>query len=428
MSVQELMRALLDEKGKLVAKQRELHTALEATGEWKAEDEAEWVAISREIDEKTRRFDQLKQMQEIEKENAAQREAFVKMIGADPVDKAKEDLNARVRSFMRASLPGSLEYAPKAIDVSISDTYGVMTDGRSVMREYHTLTKGVTTAGGYLVPQDFSRTLMIHLVNMAAVRQTNARVLRTSNGQALPVPKTTSYGASAIATEGTALAASDPAFGQVSLGAFKYGQIIQLSRELVEDEAVDIVGFLAENAGRTVGLANGADLVVGGGSTAPQGAAVSPVQGIGGNIANAAALSADNLIDLFHGINGPYRANGYWLMNDLTLAQVRKFKDTTNQYLWQPGLTAGEPDSLLGRPIVTDPNVLRAGAGAALVLFGDFSLFYTIRDVDGIRFERSDDYAFGNDLISFRVIFRSDAKQILNDTTNSAVKAIILTA
>jgi len=420
------MRTLLDEKGKLVAKQRELHTSLEATGEWPAESEAEWVAISREIDEKSRRFDQLKQMQEIEKENAAQREAFVKMIGTG--DAPKQDLDARIRSFMRASLPGSLEYAPKAIDVKMSDTFGVQTNGREMVREYHTLSKLTNAAGGYLVPSDFSRTLMVHLVNMAAVRQTNARVLRTSNGQSLPVPKTTSYGASAIATEGAALAASDPAFGQVTLGAFKYGQIIQLSRELVEDEAVDIVGFLAENAGRTVGLANGADLVVGGGSTAPQGAAVSPVQGIGANIANAAALAADNLIDLFHGINGPYRANGYWLMNDLTLAQVRKFKDTTNQYLWQPGLQAGEPDSLLGRPIVTDPNVLRAGAGAALVLFGDFSLFYTIRDVDGIRFERSDDYAFGNDLISFRVIFRSDAKQILNDTTNSAVKAIILTA
>ncbi len=119
MSVQELMRTLLDEKGKLVAKQRELHTSLEATGEWKAEDEAEWVAISREIDEKTRRFDQLKQMQEIEKENAAQREAFVKMIGTG--DAPKQDLDARIRSFMRASLPGSLEYAPKAIDVKMSE-------------------------------------------------------------------------------------------------------------------------------------------------------------------------------------------------------------------------------------------------------------------------------------------------------------------
>jgi HK97 family phage major capsid protein len=325
---------------------------------------------------------------------------------------------------MRAGLPGADQWAPKAIEVKLPPAPG---------RERFDLTKGTATKGAELIPTSFSAELMRHLIFFAQVRQTRSRVLRTSGGENLLVPKTTAYGSAAIVAEAGAIGESDQTFGQITLSSFKYANLVQLSRELVEDEAIDITGELARVAGLQVGTANGAHLVTGTGSGQPQGVANTPVTGFTfANYAaftgNASNISTDGLIDLFHSVNPGYRTNGEWLMRDQSLAAVRKFKDTTGQFIWQPGLTEGAPDRLLGRPVITDPTMPISGAGAAIILFGDFNLFYTIRDVDGVRFERSDDFAFANDLITYRVILRTDAKQVLNDTSNSAVKAAIITA
>jgi HK97 family phage major capsid protein len=106
-------------------------------------------------------------------------------------------------------------------------------------------------------------------------------------------------------------------------------------------------------------------------------------------------------------VTEPYAKNGEWLMRRATVGKVRKVKDSNGQYLWQPALTAGEPDTLLGRPIVQDPNVPAAGTSATSVAFGDFSA-YKIRDVGSLRFERSDEFAFQNDLVTYRAIIRTD--------------------
>ena len=105
----------------------------------------------------------------------------------------------------------------------------------------------------------------------------------------------------------------------------------------------------------------------------------------------------------------PYRNSQScsWLMKDSTLAAVRKLKDTTNQYLWQPSVQVGVPDTLLGKPVVTDPNVAAVALSAKSVAFGDFSAYF-VRQVNGVRFERSDDYAFNTDLVTFRALLRGD--------------------
>ena len=191
---------------------------------------------------------------------------------------------------------------------------------------------------------------------------------------------------------------------------------------------MDITGYLAQSAGLAVGLGNGAHLVTGTGTAQPQGIANAGVAGVTGAVGTTVKFDlntppgADGLIDLYHSLNSGYRANGEWIMNDLTAAYIRKLKDSTGQYVWQSGMSAGQPDRLFGRPVLLDPNMAAMGANALSVGFGDFNLYYIIRDVGEVRFERSDDFAFGNDLVSFRVIFRTDAKQLINDSTNSAVK------
>jgi len=81
-------------------------------------------------------------------------------------------------------------------------------------------------------------------------------------------------------------------------------------------------------------------------------------------------------------------------------------------YLWQPGLVKGAPDTLLGRPVLTDPTIAAMAANADSIAFGDFSEYYAIRDVSGVRFERSDDFRFANDLVAFRALIRTDGKPL----------------
>ena len=131
-------------------------------------------------------------------------------------------------------------------------------------------------------------------------------------------------------------------------------------------------------------------------------------------------------IALYHSVLPGYRANGYFVMNDSTAAYIRTLKDNTGgagigNYLWKPGMTAGAPDTLLGRPVVFDPNMPVQAINAYSVAFGDFSEYFVIRDVDGIRFERSDDFAFANDLVTFRALLRTDSRQLVNGA-NGAVK------
>jgi HK97 family phage major capsid protein len=114
----------------------------------------------------------------------------------------------------------------------------------------------------------------------------------------------------------------------------------------------------------------------------------------------------------------PYRNSPAcaWLMRDATIATVRKLKDSQNQYLWQPSMQIGAPDVLLGKPVFTDPNVAATATSAKSVIFGDMSAYY-VRIAGGIRFERSDDFAFQSDLVTFRCIVRGDG--ILADQTGA---------
>jgi HK97 family phage major capsid protein len=109
----------------------------------------------------------------------------------------------------------------------------------------------------------------------------------------------------------------------------------------------------------------------------------------------------------------PYRASASckWIMKDATVGAARKLKDTTGQYIWQPSLQAGAPDMLLGKPVLTDPNVPGVACRRRAVLFGDFSQFF-VRFAGGVRFERSDDYAFNTDLVTFRALLRADCSLV----------------
>lgn len=424
----ELIKNLHDRKLQAVASLKEFHAKVEA-GDENGEAQASADKINSEITDLDARLHNLMTQVELERDSAEQRSRFERLTSAPSALPGIENFADKVRTWMKAALPDAEHWAPRAIEVRFG---GVGIDVRDrgwnlpglPAVETHDLTKGTATDGAELIPTGFVRTLYQHLIEFAAVRQTNATLFRTNSGENLLVPKTTSYGTAALVAEAGAIPEDDPQFGQVTIGAFKYGQLIQISRELVEDSAVDILGFLAKSAGIALGVANGAHLVTGTGSGQPQGIANAPTVGVTGTTGQTTTVIANNLIDLYHSIVSGYRRNGYWVMNDATLAFIRKIRDDTGgaglgNLLWQPGLTAGAPDTLLGRPVITDPNMAVMAANAHSIAFGDFSLYFAIRDVDGVRFERSDDFAFANDLVTFRALIRSDSRQLVNGASGA---------
>lgn len=322
-----------------------------------------------------------------------------------PSARAKEA--AALRKFLKGE-SRSFEAMPPAIDY---DT------------ESRVLSKLTGGAGGNTVPTSFYEQLTAHLIEVSGVMMAGPTVFNTQSGEIIEVPITTSHSVGALVAEGAVIPTSEPAFGKRTLSAYKYGALIQVSTELVNDTGVDLLGYLAMQAGRACGNALGQHLVVGTGVSQPAGLALSASTGVTGGAGVGGLFTADNLIDLQFSVIAPYRSSPScaWLMRDATLATVRKLKDTTNQYLWQPALVIGAPDQLLGKPVYTDPFVAAPAVTAKSVLFGDISQYF-VRLAGGIRFERSDEFAFNADLVTFRCLVRGDG--LLADQTG-AVKAFV---
>lgn len=331
------------------------------------------------------------------RENSEAEATEKRLLGEHQEQRGGEDVNEDLRSFLKGE----------------TRSMAFPADGKVWTRA---LSKGTATAGGNTVPTTFYDQLVEHLVDTTSVLQAGATVLNTASGEVIEVPVTTSHGTAAAVAEAGALAGTDPAFAKRTLGAFKFGQLITVSRELVDDTAVDLVGYIARAAGRNIGLALGAKLATGAGTTEPWGVITRATTGVTGGTGVTGAFTADNLIDLMFSVVGPYRVNGSWLVKDATLGSIRKLKDTAGRYLFDPAATVGAPDTLLGRPIYTDANMAGVALSAKSVAFGDLSAYF-VRIAGGVRFERSDDYAFGNDQIAFRAIVRADGE--LSDQTGS---------
>lgn len=312
-----------------------------------------------------------------------------------------------------------VETAPVQTD---NDILRSMVAGERRSMEFRDLSKLSAGAGANTVATNFYAQLQQHMIENSAIRQTNVTVLTTDGGQALQIPKTTTHPTAAIIAEAGSITESDPVFGQVTLDAYKYAFSLQVSSELENDTGIDLAAYLAEKGGTALANGSGAHFVTGTGSSQPNGVVTASTLGVTGGAGVTGAFTVDNLIDLYYSVIGPYRARGTWLMADAAIKAARKLKDSTSgEYLWNNSVLADEPSTLLGRPVVNDTNVADPALSAKSVVFGDLSKYF-IRDVKGVRVERSVDFAFQNDLVTWRFILRTDGDLI--DTTG-AVKHFI---
>ena len=245
---------------------------------------------------------------------------------------------------------------------------------------------GTDSEGGYLVPDEFENTLVEALEEENVFRQM-AKIIQTSSGDR-KIPVVASKGTASWMDEEGAYPESDDSFGQVSIGAFKLGTMIKVSEELLNDSVFDLQSYITREFARRIGSKEEEAFFTGNGTGKPLGilAATGGAQ-TGITAASSTAVTADELIDLYYSLKSPYRKNAVWALNDSTVKAIRKLKDGNGQYLWQPGITAGAPDMILGRPVRTSAYMPAIAAGAKTIAFGDFS-YYWIADRQGRSFKR----------------------------------------
>lgn len=270
---------------------------------------------------------------------------------------------------------------------------------------------GTDTEGGYLVPDEFERTL-IETLDEENIFRKLANVISTSSGDR-KIPVVASKGTASWIDEEGAIPESDDSFGQVSIGAYKLGTMIKVSEELLNDSVFNLENYIAREFARRIGNKEEDAFFTGDGSGKPTGilAATGGAQ-IGVTAASATAITVDEILDLFYSLKSPYRNKSVFVMNDATIKAIRKLKDGQGQYIWQPSLQAGTPDTILNRPVYTSSYVPTIAASAKSIIFGDFG-YYWVADRQGRVFKRLNELYAATGQVGFVATQRVDGKLIL---------------
>lgn len=246
---------------------------------------------------------------------------------------------------------------------------------------------GTGSAGGYTVPAGFRDVLTETQKAYGGIANIADRIV-TTTGQSLPWPTVDDTGnVGAILSENSQVTEQDFTFGQATLGAYMYtSKLVRVSIQLLEDSAFDLETWLARKLGERLGRAQAAHFATGTGSSQPQGAATGASSGKVGTTGQTATVIYDDLVDLVYSVDAAYRQSGRcaFVLNDASIKVIRKLKDSQNRPIWEVNTQVGQPDSLLGYPIVTDNGIATMAANAKSILFGDFTAGYVVRTVNDV--------------------------------------------
>lgn len=317
--------------------------------------------------------------------------------------------------------PDNRSRNPRATDEYQKSFWNVMRS-KSVPHEVmNALQVGTDSEGGYLAPDEYQKTLVQALEEENIFRKLAHRIATDSGERKIPVVAT--KGTASWLDEEAAFTESDDTFGQVSIGAYKLGTIIKVSEELLNDSVFDMPAYIAKEFARRIGAAEEAAFFTGDGTNKPTGIlAASGGAKNGVTAAGTDKITADELIDLFYALRAPYRRNAVWLLNDSTVKAIRKLKNTTGDYLWQPSLVAGTPDTILGRPVYTSSCMPELATGKKPIAFGDLG-YYWIADRQGRSFKRLNELYAANGQVGFLSSERVDGKLILPEAVQTLTMA-----
>jgi len=364
----------VDAKAKAWHEAKELIDSVEARGGvWSGEDEAKYASLTADINKRN-------ELIELE-----QREA-----------KTAEVLQNAAVNFVGAT-----------VSDTESDILRKMIMGEIRGHEFRSITGSST---GAPVPTSFYNEI-VKVARLVNPLLDYATVINTSSGENLQIPNQSTFSTALIVGQGVSIGTSEPSFNAfTTLSAYKFSALAQLSRELVLDAGVDIVGFLADQFGNAFGNAIGNKALNGTGTVEPSGILTAAATGVTGSTGVSGAFTADNVVDLVYSLDGALRQKPSFalLANSTSIAALRKLKDSYGRYLFDIGLGQDKRDLILGVQVVETPSMPSPGTANASLAVGDLKSIY-MRNAGGLQVDRSDDYAFGNDLATWRATWRIDS-------------------
>lgn len=351
-------------------------------GNLSAEDSATYTKMEAEIEELTNSIDRQQRAERREQE-------LSKPVNSPITGKPYKDEPAGEEKTGRASD----EYRKAMLNAMRSNFRQVS----------NVLQEGVDSDGGYLVPVEYDKRL-IDVLNEENIMRTLGTKITTSGEHKINIAATKP--AAAWIEEGGALSFGDATFDQIYLDAFKLHVAIKVTEELLYDSAFNLENYIITEFGKALANAEEDAFLNGDGKGKPLGIFAKTGGGQSAGTLTA-ALKSDDLIDLIYSLKRPYRKNASFILNDATLAQVKKLKDNNGQYLWQPSYQAGEPDRILGYTVRTS-----AYAPTDAIAFGDYR-YYNIGDRGSRSFKQLNELFAGNGMIGFVAKERVDGKLVL---------------
>jgi HK97 family phage major capsid protein len=235
--------------------------------------------------------------------------------------------------------------------------------------------------------------------------------ITTAGGEALQIPSLASYSAGTAFAQGSAIGESDTIFNSfVTLNAYKYAFITQLSQELLQDAGVDIQALLAENTANGLGYSVGNKLTVGTGTVEPKGIVAAAGSGITGGTGVSGTFTAANILDLIWSVDtaARMRPGAGFMMNASSISKVRQLQSSGGYYIFSPAASADQRDLIGGYPVFENPHMVSTGTSAKSVIFGDLKSYMVRIAGGGIQMDRSDEFAFNQGLVTYRSMIRVD--------------------
>ena len=367
--------------------------------------------INRQVEERARAWGEAKELLDA----AASESRDLNAEEQAKYDRINADLDERTAVIERLQKDADRE--ARAREVRVPDAPAPSTDEdvlRSLIRgEKRSVTfekrQMTTSNNGGTVPQGFYDVLQEQLryTGPFGNESVGYTVLTTAGGEDIKVPTQTAFSAATATAEAAAFAVSNPTTSFLTLRAHKFGTLITISRELLEDSGINLTDFIGRQAGNALGNVVNTKLAIGTGTVEPNGIVNASALGITGGTAVTGAFTTDNLIDLVHSVDSEYasRPSAAFQMRRATLSALRKLKDGEGRFIYDP--TQGTQALLLGYPVIENPHVVATALSAKSVIFGDMSSYH-VRQVGGVEIARSDDAFFTTDLVAFRVSLRLD--------------------
>jgi HK97 family phage major capsid protein len=400
------LKEKIDKRATLVTNMRAMLNKSETDKKpFSADDETTYQNMETEVTSLTKDIQRANALADTESKLRAERDGSYKPAVVATVGGGDRKITARARP----GIDGNEGYM-NALDV-------YHRKGRQALTPEHVnaLQVGADSEGGYLVPVEFETKLIELLTNLDPVRRL-ATVITTASDKNIPIE--TSKGTFAYIGEEGTYPKSDPSVGRIVLSAFKSGGIIQISEELLQDSFFDLISYLQRLAGYRYNALESTSFAVGNGVAKPLGLfATTAVGGVAltgttGAVSASAAITADNLVDTFHGLARAYRQRATWLTSDTMIKMIRKLKTGVsgdNTYLWQPGLAVGQPDAILGRPVEVSDDATAPAPDAKSIIFGDLSHYY-IGDRLGTQVQRLNELYAESGQVGFKFTRRNDGR------------------